>query len=318
MANANHPFRYDVAKAYPQRGPLQQYRLAASTSFMCFRCGSGKTSKLVSTVQSDWNRLLCNGCYGRLLSIWEIKAGSLEEESRDAALLQMLAATAPPDEVVRAQSRLMASTPGYALLSEPAQRMLATAHAVTTALRNATGLDWSVAIIGLCKAVEVEAVQRIAEPLRLAARCHDIGADMADPDFGRMARYCVGKANAPELGSLAHFLRTAANSQRRAATSALVAALRAVAKPWPSADWLFAKGGLADSVERLTREYRNPAAHTTLLSEQDFTRCCGLVHGDDGLLWRLVVATSRAKQVNAALKLAGSKDDGSAATAVRR
>ena len=65
MANPNHPFRYDVAKAYPQRGPLQQYRLAASTSFMCFRCGSGKTSKLVSTVQSDWNRLLCNGCYGR-------------------------------------------------------------------------------------------------------------------------------------------------------------------------------------------------------------------------------------------------------------
>jgi hypothetical protein len=281
---------------------LQQYRLAASTSFLCFRCGRGKTSKLVSTVQSDWNRLLCNGCYGRVLSIWEIKAGSLEDESRDAALLEMLAANASPDALVRAESRLMASTPGYSLLSEPAQRMLATAHAVTTALRNATDLDWSVAIIGLCKAVEVEAIQRIAEPLRLAVCDQDISADIADPEFRRIARYCVGDAKAPELGSLAHFLGTAANSRKRAATSALVAALRAVVKPWPSADWLFTKGGLTESVERLTRDYRNPAAHTALLSEQDFTRCCGLVHGDDGLLWSLVVATTRAKHMNAALK----------------
>ena len=169
-----------------------------------------------------------------LLSIWEIKAGSLEEESRDAALLQMLAATAPPDEVVRAQSRPMASTPGYALLSEPAQRMLATAHAVTTALRNATGLDWSVAIIGLCKAVEVEAVQRIAEPLRLAARCHDIGADMADPGFWadgallcrqsertrtRLARALL--ANSCQLSEARRHQRTRSGAPRRSQAMAV-------------------------------------------------------------------------------------------------
>ncbi len=294
MPDSGHSFRYEVVKTYPPRGPLQQYRLAASTSFLCSRCGIGKTSKLVTTVQADWERLLCNGCYGYLLSIWEIKAGSLEDEARDAALLQMLASAAPADEVARAQARLIASAPHHAELSDAAQRMLATAHAVTAALRSATGLDWSVAIIGLCKAVEIEVVHRIAEPLRLAASGQDMTADLKDVEFARVARYCAGTASPPELGSLARFLRTAANSKKRAETSVLVAALRAATKAWPSADWLFTKGGFMDAVEHLTREYRNPAAHTALLGEEDFTRCTRLVHGQDGLLWRLIVATSRA------------------------
>jgi hypothetical protein len=201
MREPNRPFRFEVVKTYPQRGPLQQYRLAASTSFLCSRCGTSKTSKLVSIIEADWDRLLCNGCYGYLLSIWEIKAGALEDESRDAALFQVLASVVPSDEVARAQSRLIASTPQASQLTEPAQRMLATAHAVTAPLRRATGLDWSVAIIGLCKAVEVEAVHRIAEPLRLVASGQNMSVEAKDPDFRRVARYCEGKANAPELGS---------------------------------------------------------------------------------------------------------------------
>jgi hypothetical protein len=50
--------------------------------------------------------------------------------------------------------------------------------AVTAVLRSATGLDWSVAIIGLCKATEIEVVHRIAEPLRLAASGQDMTADL--------------------------------------------------------------------------------------------------------------------------------------------
>jgi hypothetical protein len=297
MRNPGPSFRYEVVKTYPQRGPLQQYRLAASTSFLCFRCGTGKTSKLVSIVQADWDRLLCNGCYGRLLSLWEIKAGSLEDESRDAVLLEVLASAAPVGEVTRAQARLVASEPRYAQLSEAAQRMLATAHAVTAALRGATGLDWSVAIIGLCKAVEVEAVHRVAEPLRLAASGQDMSVEVKDADFARVARYCEGRGNPPELGSLAHFLRTAVNSKRRAETSVLVKALRTAAKAWPSGDWLFTKGGFTDAVEQLTREYRNPAAHTALFDEEDFARCSSLVQGQNGLLWRLIVSTSRSGRV---------------------
>src|SRR6516162_5021161 len=210
MPDPGHSFRYEVVKTYGRRGPLQQYRLAASTSFLCSRCGTDKTSKLVTTVQDDWDRLLCNGCYGLLLSIWQIKAGSLEDESRDAALVEMLVSAAPADEVARAQSRLIASGPPHAELSEDAQRMIATSYAVTTALRTATGLDWSVAVIGLCKAVEIEVVHRIAEPLRLAASGQDMSVDAKDREFARVVRYCHGTASAPELGSLARFLRTAA------------------------------------------------------------------------------------------------------------
>ena len=171
--------------------------------------------------------------------------------------------------------------------------MLATAHAVPTALRSATGLDWSAAIVVACKAVEIEVVRRIAEPLRLAASGLDMTVDVKDSEFARVARYCAGTAHAPELGTLARFLRTAANSKKRAETSVLVAALRTVTKTWPSADWLFTKGGFTDAVDHLTREYRNPAAHTALLSEEDFKRCTSIVHGEDGLLWRLIIATSR-------------------------
>jgi len=297
MPDRGHSFRYEVMRTYPQRGPLQQYRLAAATGFICSRCGIGKTSKLVTVVQDDWDRLLCNGCYGLLLSIWEIKAGSLEEGSRDAALIELLAAATPADEVRRAQSRLIASAPHHGLLSDDAQLMLATAHAVTPALRNATGLDWSVAIICLCKAVEIEVVHRIVEPLRLAARGQDLTVDAKDNDFSRVARYCEGTLPEPELGPLARFLRTAANSKKRAETSVLVAALRTTVKAWPSADWLFAKGGFTDAIDRLRLECRNPAAHITLLSEEDFKRCADLVHGQDGLLWHLIVATSRSHRV---------------------
>jgi hypothetical protein len=311
MSNPGPSFRYEVVKTYPQRGPLLQYRLAASTSFLCFRCGTSKTSKLLSTVQADWNRLLCNGCYGRLLSIWEIKAGSLLDESRDTALLEVLASAAPIGEVARAQARLFASEPRYAQLSEAAQRMLATAHAVTAALRGVTGLDWSVAIIGLCKAVEVEAVSRVAEPLRLAASGQDMSVEIKDADFARVARYCEGIGNAPELGSLAHFLRTAANSKKRAETSVLVKALRTAAKAWPAGDWLFTKDGFTHAVGQLTREYRNPAAHTALFNEEDFTRCSSLVLGQDGLLWRLIVSTSRSGGfVGGLKKLPPSGDEG--------
>ena len=66
--------RYDVIKVYPARGPLQQYRVRAATAFRCFRCGRAKISKLVTVFAGDWAQLLCNGCYGWLLSVYNVKA----------------------------------------------------------------------------------------------------------------------------------------------------------------------------------------------------------------------------------------------------
>jgi hypothetical protein len=110
-----------------------------------------------------------------------------------------------------------------------------------------------------------------------------------------------------ELGALAHFLRTAVNSKKRAETSALVKALRTAA--WPAGDWIFSKGGFTDAVEQLTREYRNPAAHTALFDEDDFARCSSLVQGQDGLLWRLIVSTSRSGKFVGGLKEPGTSGD---------
>jgi hypothetical protein len=57
-----------VVKTYPAQGEMQLFRLAGATEFNCSRCQNTKTAKLVAVVSGDWNRLLCNGCYGKLLS----------------------------------------------------------------------------------------------------------------------------------------------------------------------------------------------------------------------------------------------------------
>lgn len=62
------PPPFGVLKEYPIRGgALQQFRLAKITTFTCDRCTKEKTSRLVVTKDGNWERLLCNGCYGFLL-----------------------------------------------------------------------------------------------------------------------------------------------------------------------------------------------------------------------------------------------------------
>ncbi|KAJ2899481.1 hypothetical protein MKZ38_003038 [Zalerion maritima] len=55
-------------KKYHPRGSVRQHRLAALKSFTCDRCHEKKTSKLVALADEQWDALLCNGCYGWLLS----------------------------------------------------------------------------------------------------------------------------------------------------------------------------------------------------------------------------------------------------------
>ena len=71
------PVPSTAIKTYPPRGPMQQFRFADVTAFECFRCGQAKKSKLLTIYSGDWNRRLCNGCYGRLLSLYDIKAGNV-------------------------------------------------------------------------------------------------------------------------------------------------------------------------------------------------------------------------------------------------
>lgn len=277
-------------KTMPPRGPLQQYRLATSVPFDCHRCGRGKTSKLLTVVDHDPRRLLCNGCYGRLVALWDLKAGDLPDDERDQAILDLLSTMVSPEQIEEAQRRL-ATLASHRELSASAQQMLATAEAVTSALRNSTGLDWSAAVIGLCKAVEIEVGWRLMEPLRYVTGDLDLSTDIADKDLSRLAKYCAGQAPRPELGSLAYTLTVAANSRRRASTSPTLMALTGLTREWEGGEWILSPGGLGEAVSALTKQYRNPAAHTAVLSEEDFENCRRLVQGKDGLLAQLARST---------------------------
>lgn len=293
MPEKLRPGRYEVIKTYPQRGPLQQYRVASATAFGCFRCGRTKTSKLVTVFRGDWERLLCNGCYGRLLALHEARAGEADTTGAAQAMSEQLLLLVPEDDARMAEDRIRLRDDRVQHLEPKTLRLLATAEYVATQLVIATDLDWSAAVIGLCKAVEIEVVGRLVDPLAAAADGLDLSIDIADKDLGRVARYCAGRsAKPPELGSIRHFLSTAENSQQRRETSPLLVALRNLAQQWPRGDWIFAGQGAVAALEALIVRYRNPAAHTEELTEADYHDCADLVSGDDGLLWILVLATS--------------------------
>jgi hypothetical protein len=282
-----------AVRTYDPRGPLQQHRLPTSHTFTCWRCGSTKTSKLITVVDTDPQRLLCNGCYGQLLSLWEIKAGDLPDEDRDRAVLQLLAKSVPAGQVAAARRRLQNRTAVYSSVSDQAQLMLATADAVGAALRHTSGLDWSAAVICLCKAVELEVVRCVAEPWRAATTGLDLSVDLKDTDLARMARYCAGRAPAPELGALSYSLGVAASSRARRETSPLVSSLWRLVGTRAAASWWVEATGLPAVLSDLSTRFRNPAAHTSVLTAEDYGICRAHVLGSDGILAQLMRAADR-------------------------
>ena len=57
-----------IVNTFPPKGSLQQFRLEQLHEFQCARCGATKKLKLVVVEGDDWAKLLCNGCYGNVLS----------------------------------------------------------------------------------------------------------------------------------------------------------------------------------------------------------------------------------------------------------
>ena len=292
------PVRYDVIKAYPARGPLQQYRMKAATALRCFRCGRAKTSKLVTVFAGDWAQLLCNGCYGWLLSVYNVKAHADEAGSKAEALAATLVRLVPVDAARRCEELLVLRESRARTLQPSSLRLLATSTFVATQLKGTTSLDWSAAIIGLCKAVEVELVARLIEPLRTASQNINLQVDIDDRDLERIARYCAGRtATPPEIGAIRHFLQTAANSRRRQASSPLIGELRAVVARWPNSDWLFDVDRGLKVMTELTTRFRNRAAHTDELTAEDYSAGEDLVAGPEGMLWSLVWATAQRRDL---------------------
>ena len=159
------PVPSTVTKTHPPRGPLQQFRFADSTAFNCWRCGEAKKSKLITVYRSDWSKRLCNGCYGRLLSLYEIKAGTAADDQRADELASTLLSVVALDDQRQAERLFKAAESRAEFLSAKAMRFIATADHVARQLQAEPQLEWSPAVIGLCKAVEVEVGCRILRPL---------------------------------------------------------------------------------------------------------------------------------------------------------
>lgn len=115
---------------------------------------------------------------------------------------------------------------------------------------------------------------------------------MMDPGLARLARYLAGAAFAapPELGAIAWFLSVAVNSRRRATGSRVVRAFRSGVTRMPGHLWLTSATTSA-AITHIARTYRNPAAHTAVMSRAQFEDCWELVTGPQGLLWGLADAT---------------------------
>ncbi|MBE3124234.1 MAG: hypothetical protein IMZ57_01075 [Acidobacteria bacterium] len=247
---------------------------------------------MITVYGGDWSRKLCNGCYGRLLSLFEIKAGIIPDDQRVEALVGTLLATVALDDQRQAERILKASEKRAQELSPEAVRFIATAEHIAGQLQDEPQLEWSPAVIGLCKGVEAEVVSRMLRPLAVLASHEELNDDRSDKDFGRIAAFCEDpNRKPPELGAFAHFLQTFINSHRRRETSVLLGAFRRLAAGWTGSTWILSLDGLHAALASLTTDFRNRAAHIDELGRADYIQCRELTIGSEGILWKLVLAT---------------------------
>ena len=290
------PVATEIVKEYPQRGPMQQFRLGALTAFHCFRCGQAKKSKLLVVYDWNWDRLLCNGCYGRLLSIYEIKAGTKPEDEKASELADLLLSLFSKDQL-RENERLFASQRKERIFFRIMREDLLLLPSVFRRYFN-----WMRTWIGY------QEPSVFVKPLKLKwwrgscshsgpySKGSDLTTDVKDKDIGRVAKFFADPtAKPPEMGAFAHFLRTSLNSESRRTTSPVVAALFQLFSSLPNSGWLSSVKGLHESLVRLTRDFRNPAAHLDTLTRQDYDECRTLVLGPEGILWKLIAATQTGK-----------------------
>ena len=281
-------------KTYPQRGPLSQFRFAESVAFQCFRCGGAKKSRLITIYDGDWSQRLCNGRYGRLLSLYQIKTGSKTDDVRvDELADALLSAISLNDQ--RQAERLFQSAENRAeLLSEKAIRFISTSEHVARHLQSTPHLEWSSAVIGLCKAVEVEVIIRILTPLADMSHVSDLNADKTDKDIGPVAKFCADKTRkSPGLGEFSRFLQTVIHSKRRRSTSIVIRNFLQLARDWTGSNWILDPNSFHHSLEKLNTKFRNRAAHVDELGRNDYINCRDLVIGNEAMMWNLAISTGR-------------------------
>ena len=281
-------------KTYPPRGPLQLVRLSTAVTFRCVRCGLEKTAKLRAIYGGRDDNLLCNACYGFLLSVYAVKSGTDSDDVRAEKLAKLLLELVVPERHEQGGSaRAMVAysippPPPPPPLCVEAERFARTASQVAHLLEGGVDLDWSVAVLGLCKAFEIEVIRRLVEPLRQRLHEADLSLDLDNPDTKELALYVSGRSQRlPALGTIAFtFGRAGLVSQ----PSVLLEEIREFRHQ--ESAWLINIQGFSASVLDLTRRFRNPAVHLDTLSRHDYEACHEMILGWSGLMWSLVRATS--------------------------
>ncbi|MBN1700158.1 MAG: hypothetical protein JW881_21785 [Spirochaetales bacterium] len=261
----------NIIKEYPEKGPMKQYRFDKAVAFACFRCGNEKKSKLITIYQSNWNKRLCNGCYGRLLSIYEIKAGTKSEDEKVDELIELLLKLVSDDELRIAIEKLKIKENRIQYLDSKTLRFVASAEYISSKTEEDYSLDWSHVIIGLCKAFENELVEKIIRPFKSHCKSIDISNDLKDNDLSRITKY-ISKENTkePELGTFAHFLQTVLNSKSRRHTSNIIKTFYDFLTDFPYSNWILDKSGLLNAINSISNNFRNKAAHIEELGKEDF------------------------------------------------
>jgi hypothetical protein len=231
-----------------------------------------------------------------LLSLYEIKAGTASDDQRTEQLSDALLSLITVDQQRQAERAFRAFDNRAEALSPGALRFIATAEHVAARLESDAQLEWSPAVIGLCKAVEAEVVGRILRPLAAIAGSEDLSGDVRDKDIGRVAAFCGDThRKPPELGAFAHFLQTVFHSQERRRTSCLIGCFLRLAGQWTGSTWLLEPEGLHRALTVLAGTYRNRAAHIDELARDDYLGCRELTIGSQGIVWNLVLSTERHK-----------------------
>jgi hypothetical protein len=289
----NKPVPSSLAQVYRARGPIQKFRFAEASAFVCFRCEQATKSKFIAVYNQDWSTCLCTGCYRHLLSIYNVKAGTQTHDARAESLGTALLSAVSADAKREAQRIFQTSEQRARFLSPEAVCFVSTAEHVARQLSAEPHLEWSPAVIGLCKAVECEVVGRILQPLADRAAGQDLEADRLDDQLGRMAAFCIDVTRKPpELGTFNRFLELAIHSQHRRHTSKLLGVFFALCRDWVESHWILQKTGLSNVLSDLIKNFRNRAAHIDQLSQEDYAACRSLVIGSEGMLWKIILATS--------------------------
>jgi hypothetical protein len=213
---------------------------------------------------------------------------------RTDQLAKELLSLVSSDQLRQAERTYRASEKRADVLAAHSLRFVATAEHVAAQLDSDLQLEWSPAVIGLCKAVEAEVVGRILVPLAILTASEDLSEDKKDKDIGRIAAYCIdSERKPPELGAFAHFLQTVSHSQERRETSRLIRCFLSLVADWTGSTWILDPQGFHRALATLTTSYRNRAAHIEELCRQDYIDCREHTFGKEGLVWRLVIATEK-------------------------